>query len=160
MATYLPGDAARRLPVTGRDGASMRQLSLLLDQMVRVGPVSFGLDGILGLIPGIGDALSSLLSAFIVMKAAQDGVPRATLARMVANVAIDSLLGSIPVIGDLFDFMFKANLKNMQLYEQSMKGGRRTRGDWVFVVAVIVLVLALLTIPVVAGVYVISRLLN
>ena len=159
MATYVSGEA-RRIPPAERDDKSMRQLAMLLDQFVRVGPVSFGLDGILGLIPGIGDALSSLLSAFIVMKAAQDGVPRATLARMVANVAIDSVLGAVPILGDLFDFMFKANLKNMQLYEQSMKGTRKAGGDWVFVAAVIVIVLALLAIPVILGAYVLIRLLS
>jgi len=157
MATYLPANASRRLPPSSQDPV-IRRIAVMMDQAVRIGPVSIGLDGLLGLIPGLGDGLSALVSAFIVIKAAQDGVPRATLARMVANVAIDSLLGAIPFIGDLFDFIFKANMKNLTLYEQAMKGPRNTRKDWGFVVLAIAAVLLLLAIPVVLGVWLLIRL--
>lgn len=162
MATYLPGHANRtatRLPPVLPD-SNIRRMAVLMDEAIRIGPLSLGLDGLLGLIPGVGDGLSALMSAFIVMKAAQDGVPRATLARMVANVAIDSTLGAVPILGDLFDFLFKANMKNLALYEEAMRGPRSTKKDWGFVIGVIVVVLLLLAIPVVIGVLLLMKLLR
>src|ERR1051325_8873887 len=100
------------------------RLAQVMDRWIKFGPLSFGLDGILGLIPGFGDLASGIISAYIIARASRDGVPRPALARMMANVAIDSILGSIPFAGDLFDFMFKANLKNVQIYREALAGPR------------------------------------
>lgn len=83
--------------------------------------VRFGWDSILGLFPGLGDALTSIISLLIVHHAWQTGASPFTLARMVANVAADFLLGSIPFAGDLFDVAFKANRRNARLLEQHLK---------------------------------------
>ncbi|MFT3925348.1 MAG: DUF4112 domain-containing protein [Myxococcales bacterium] len=78
----------------------------------------FGLDALLGLVPGIGDAASAAGSAGVFWLALQRGVPRVVIARMALNVAIDALLGSIPLLGDAFDFVWKANRKNLRLVER------------------------------------------
>src|SRR5258705_12818036 len=78
-------------------------LEWLMERAIPVGRWSFGLDGILGLIPGMGDVLSGIIASYIIARAARAGVPRAALARMMTNVVIDTLLGSVPIIGDLFD---------------------------------------------------------
>jgi len=77
--------------------------------------IRFGLDAIVGLVPGIGDFLMSLVSLYIVHEARQLGAPTHLLVRMVANIAIDGIVGSAPVAGDIFDVMWRANRRNMAL---------------------------------------------
>ncbi len=80
----------------------------------------FGLDGIVGLIPGIGDAVTSTLTAYIIYEAWRLGVPAAMLLRMAANLGIDSLVGVVPLVGDLLDFGFKANRRNLRLLHRHL----------------------------------------
>jgi hypothetical protein len=85
----------------------------------------FGLDGVIGLFPGIGDAISTALSAYIVYEAKQLGVPKHVLARMIGNVALDGLVGAVPLAGDVFDVMFRANRRNIRLLRDHLeKKGR------------------------------------
>ena len=77
-----------------------------------------GLDPLLGLVPGLGDAAGALLAAWILIEAVRLGAPRATLVRMASNIAIDALVGAVPVLGDVFDVVWKANLKNVALLER------------------------------------------
>jgi hypothetical protein len=149
-----PPRAARDLP------QELLDLERLMDRWIRVGPLSFGLDGILGLIPGFGDIATGLISAYIVAHAARNGVPQAALARMMTNVAIDSLLGMIPFAGDLFDFVWKANTKNIAIYREAMAGPRSTTKDWAYVGAFVFGVLLLLAIPVTLGILLLLRLLR
>lgn len=97
----------------------LRKLSRLLDSAFGIPGTKFrvGLDPILGLIPGAGDLVGTALSAYIVIEAARLGVPRATLGKMVSNILLESVVGAVPVLGDWFDFAWKANLKNMELLE-------------------------------------------
>lgn len=97
----------------------MRQLSQLLDGAIVIPGTKqrIGLDPILGLIPGGGDTVSAALSGYIIIEAARMGLPRAALMRMVMNLAIDTVVGSVPVLGDIFDVFSKANLRNMQIVE-------------------------------------------
>jgi Domain of unknown function (DUF4112) len=97
----------------------MRQLSQLLDgAMVIPGTQQrIGLDPILGLIPGGGDTVSAALSGYIIIEAARMGLPREALMRMVSNLVLDTVVGSVPVLGDIFDVFSKANLRNMQIVE-------------------------------------------
>lgn len=97
----------------------LRKLSRLLDNAIAIPGTTFriGLDPILGLLPGAGDFVGTALSAYIVIEAARLGLPRATLGRMVSNILLESVLGAVPVLGDLFDFAWKANTKNMALLE-------------------------------------------
>jgi len=83
--------------------------------------IRMGLDGLIGLLPIAGDLIASLVSSYIVWEARQLGAPRWLLARMMLNVAIDTAIGSVPVVGDVFDVMFRANLKNMALLKRYLE---------------------------------------
>jgi len=110
-------------------------LSRVLDTWFRVPGtnIRFGLDGIIGFVPGVGDLLGGLASCIIVLAAYFRGVPLITIARMVANLAIEVVVGLIPVLGNLFDIGWRANRRNYFLLEQSLAVGRRdTARDWVF----------------------------
>lgn len=95
----------------------MQKLAWLLDGFVRVPGTNlrFGLDSIIGLVPGVGDVVGLLLGATILYEGVRTGAPRALLARMVGNAATDALGGLVPVVGDLFDFAFKSNQRNARL---------------------------------------------
>lgn len=104
--------------------------------------IRFGLDAILGLIPGVGDTVSSLASLYILHAATRYGVPRATIMRMAMNVAVDYAVGSIPVVGDVFDVFWKSNKWNLALLRRHVAAGpternRATWGDRVFIAAMI-----------------------
>jgi len=89
-----------------------------------------GLDGIVGIIPGIGDLISGLISSYLIWEARRLGVSKWVLSRMVANTMIDTAVGAIPFVGDVFDVMFRANLKNMALLRKHLEkqGYRRHIG--------------------------------
>ncbi|HEX2509141.1 MAG TPA: DUF4112 domain-containing protein [Microvirga sp.] len=82
-----------------------------------------GLDAIIGLVPGIGDAVSALLASYIIWEARQLGLPRWKIARMIGNVAVDTAVGAIPVAGDAFDLFFKANERNLRIINEHLKRG-------------------------------------
>src|ERR1700722_11769010 len=106
--------------------------------------IRFGLDAIIGLIPGIGDAIAAFASIFIVFSAWKRGVARVTLLRMVLNLAIEDTLGAIPVVGDMAHIAWKANRRNYNLLVRDQQQHRRhTWHDWVFVICAC-LILALL----------------
>lgn len=95
-------------------------LAWLLDNSIKIPGTSWkiGLDGILGLIPGVGDLAAGGLSTYILYQAVKLKVPKVILARMTLNILLESVIGVIPVLGDLFDFMFKANQRNVDLMRQ------------------------------------------
>ena len=98
----------------------------------------FGLDPILGLIPGFGDAAGAVLAGWILVEAIRLGASRATLVRIAGNVALDAGLGAVPIVGDIFDFAWKANLRNVGLLERHLAAPDRAgRADRSFVVLVI-----------------------
>ncbi len=101
----------------GKDAKSgQHSLSWLLDNSIRLpGGYRIGLDGLIGLIPGIGDAIGGALSTVIFYQAVKANVPKTILVRMMINIVIDAVLGSLPIIGDVFDFIWKANQKNADL---------------------------------------------
>jgi hypothetical protein len=103
-----------------------------------------GLDPVLGLVPGFGDAAGALLSAWILIEGIRLGASGATLGRMAANIALDACVGAVPVLGDVFDFVWKANLRNVALLEQHAidPGGTRKR-DRLFVTLLVGAVVAL-----------------
>lgn len=136
-------DQARRLE-------ALRKVTRLLDTAIVVPGTTFriGLDPILGLIPGLGDLVSPLFALAILWQARDLGVPRVVQLRMVFNVAIDALVGVLPFMGDLFDFIWKANAKNMALLERHATGPRgASAGDWLFVAAVIVVLIMTAVLP-------------
>ena len=124
----LPGkpidaaDRARRL-------ARIRRLAWLLDSALRVPGTRFrfGLNSLIGLTPAAGDAAMTAISLYIVYEAYQLGLPKPQLARMLGNVAVEAAAGSVPIVGDLFDATFKANLRNIALIDAhvaTQPGGR------------------------------------
>ena len=106
----------------------LRKLSRLLDNAIGLPGTNFriGLDPILGLLPGAGDFVGTALSAYIVLEAARLGLPRATLGKMVFNIILEGAVGTVPVVGDLFDFAWKANTKNMALVEAHLEVPRKS----------------------------------
>lgn len=98
-------------------------MTRLLDSAIRVPGTRyrFGIDAIIGLVPGIGDAIGAIFSAFIVFQAARLGASTSTLIRMMGNVALDTIVGEIPLLGDLFDAGWKANVRNMALLEAHLQ---------------------------------------
>jgi Domain of unknown function (DUF4112) len=118
MVARQGGD--RRAAAAGADRRSverLRQLAYLLDDRFRVPGTSYriGLDGLIGLVPGIGDAATTLLALYIVLEARRLGVPATKLGRMGLNVGLDAVLGAVPLVGDLFDVAWKANRRNLGL---------------------------------------------
>ncbi len=119
----------------------LRQLSRLLDKAIVIPGtgVGIGLDPILGLIPVGGDFLGVMLSAYIVLESARLGVPKRTLGKMVFNIIIDSFVGAVPVLGDLFDFTWKANEHNVKLLEEHLRfPSQNQSADKWFVFAVLI----------------------
>lgn len=110
-----PTDAPRR-PDEARK--RVQRLARLMDSSIRLpGGYRIGFDGLIGLVPGVGDLATAGVSCYIIVQAARAGVPTRVLARMVWNVGLDAVIGSVPLVGDLFDFAFKANLRNARLME-------------------------------------------
>lgn len=104
----------------------IRRLARLLDEAIQIPGTSIrlGMDGIVGLLPGVGDAATALLSLYIVREAAKLGVPRATLMRMLVNIGIDLAAGTIPVVGDLVDVAWKCNKMNVELVDAHLRSHR------------------------------------
>jgi hypothetical protein len=126
----------------------IEQIAWIMDRSIPIGPYTIGLDGILGLLPGGGDFLGTLISGVIVWRAMQAGLPKSAIARMMANLAVDAVVGSIPLAGDLFDFAFKANVRNVEIYRTSMARRREPIRDWGFVAGIVLVFAAILAIPV------------
>jgi hypothetical protein len=142
------------------DDENLDLLSHVLDDWFRIPGTSirFGIDGVVGLIPGVGDLLGGLASCVIVVAAWFRGVPSITVARMVANVAIEVFVGTIPFLGDAFDIAWKANRRNYKLLSGSLTATpRSTVGDWVFFGIIGVVVLAISMLPFLLMAWLISK---
>jgi hypothetical protein len=133
-------------------------LAWLMDSSIRVGPWSVGLDGFVGLIPGIGDMAGAAVSAVIIVRAMQSGIPKSSVIRMVLNVAFDTLGGTVPLFGDIFDFAFKSNMYNLQIYREAIRGERQPIRDWLFIGLVVVILAAIVLLPLV-GLFYLTKLL-
>src|SRR5690606_18541209 len=108
-------------PMTAADDprlARLRRLAWLLDRSIPIGNYRIGLDPLIGLVPCLGDVVGAGLSIVIIHDAARLGLPVHVLGRMVGNVLLEMLVGAVPVLGDLFDFVWHANVRNLQLVEK------------------------------------------
>jgi len=131
-------DDARR--TSSPSFAAARKLAYWLDAGFRIPgtDLRFGVDPILGLIPGVGDAAGAVLAGWILVEAYRLGASRATLVRIAGNVALDAAVGAVPLFGDIFDFAWKANLRNVALLERHLaEPGRAARADRSFVFLVL-----------------------
>jgi len=129
----------------------MRRWARIFDSAFRIPgtQITFGIDPILGVFPGIGDLVSPVFSLFLLWHGARLRVPKIVLARMVLNAAIDAGVGAIPVVGDLFDFAWKANEWNLALLEKhAMPGQRASSVDWLFVIVCCMVVILIALIPI------------
>jgi len=155
IATYAPPryrkDALTPEVVDPRI-ADVETLARWLDYAFALpGGFRFGVAGIIGLIPGIGDLFDALVSFYIVFRAIQLGISRVAVARMLVNVGIEALAGSIPFIGNFFDIAFKANRRNYRLLKSHMShSDRQTALDWLFLTVTVVIVAATIALPVIA----------
>ena len=106
--------------------------------------IRFGIDAIIGLIPGIGDVAGLMVSGYMIVVLATNGASGFVLARIILNVLIDALFGTIPILGDLFDIAFKSNQRNMKLVHQHYLEGKHQGGAWKVIVPLLVLLFLIL----------------
>jgi hypothetical protein len=124
----------------------------LLDDMWRIPGtrVRFGLDALIGWVPGIGDAMAAVASCIIVFASWRRGAAPVTLARMVANILLETAVGGVPVVGDVFHIFWKANRRNYRILVREKEYPRsKTWRDWVFLVGLMVGIVAAIAIPIV-----------
>lgn len=129
---------------------SLEQLAYMMDGLLRIPGTGWriGLDAIVGLIPGVGDFATTAVSLYILAAGVRYRVPKVTLLRMAANIGVDYLLGSIPVVGDIFDAAWKSNQMNVELLRRraAVSAEEATRGrasDWLFLAAIVLVLLVL-----------------
>lgn len=111
----------------------LRTLARLLDSAIQIPGtrIRFGFDALIGMVPGLGDFIGAILSSFLIFQAARLGVPKSTLVRMMGNVGIDTIVGEVPLLGDLFDFGWKSNTRNLALLEEHLQRPAAARaGSW------------------------------
>ena len=161
--------ATRNAPVvsTGdpRQIERLRVLTRLLDNAFQIPGTRYriGIDALIGIVPGIGDAIGALFSAFIVYQAARMGVSTPTLVRMLGNVALDTIVGEIPLVGDLFDAGWKANTRNLALLEGHLERpavtarGKR-RSLWLIGGSLLLLLVGVIAVAIVVANFVLAQL--
>jgi hypothetical protein len=112
-------------PIRADSLARITALAKLLDNAFLIPGLNrrVGIDAVIGLVPGIGDAISAALASYIIWEARQLGLPRWKIARMIGNLAFDTAIGAIPVAGDVFDLFFKANQRNLRIINEHLKRG-------------------------------------
>lgn len=147
--------------------ASLDQLSRWMDGVFRIPGVGwrFGLDALIGLIPGIGDTATSLVSFYVLVAGVRYRVPKITLLRMGVNIAVDYALGSIPLVGDAFDMFWKSNQMNVELLRKratvSAEEAREGRlSDWLFVGLIILVLIILLLGSIAVSLYLLAWLVG
>lgn len=137
----------------------LENLAKYLDDWVKIPVVGwrFGLDAIIGLIPNVGDTVTSLASFYILVAGVRYGVPKITLLRMAFNIGLDYVVGSIPVVGDAFDFFWKSNKQNIDLIRERGTGkGQGTTSDYLFVFGIIGVLILILIASIAVSVYILG----
>ena len=138
-------------------------LALIMDQFLRLPGTKFrfGLDPIIGLIPGLGDTASAIISALSLVYAARCGLPKVLLARMSLNILLNEIIGIIPGLGDAFSFWFKSNVRNYALLQRHMARPSRSRkSDWIFVAIVLGLLFLIVCTGLLVSFFVLQEMLK
>ena len=149
-----------RLPPNPETLDSLRRYAVLLDSRFRIPGtgIRFGLDAIIGLIPGVGDVSTPIFATLLLLQGVRMRLPVVVQARMVLNAAIDMLLGFIPVLGDLVDIGFKANLRNLALLERHARPGvEPSRSDYVFVIVCAIMLAFIAIAPIAVLAWLLSQ---
>jgi len=143
--------------------ARLRRLAYWLDEGIRLPGTSFriGLDPIIGLLPGVGDITGAILAGGILVEAVRRGASRFTLSRMAYNIVLDTVFGAIPIVGDAFDVVWKANRRNIELLDRHVAQSKRAgKADRLFVALLggaLILICASLLF---AGAFLVARLIR
>jgi dolichol kinase len=152
-----PGDISERSArIAGESNEDLNLIATWLDDRFEIPGVGirFGLDALIGWIPGIGDALAAFASMFIIVAAWKRGAARITLLRMMLNLTVENTLGAIPVVGDFAHVAWKANRRNYNLLLRDQQSVRRhTWKDWLFVIGACLIVSLLFLGPIVLLIY-------
>ena len=121
--TYAPGSGFTRQRSRAERVKRLESIAAVMDTafVVPGTGIRFGFDGLVGLVPGIGDVVTTALSLYLVHEAWQLGAPKHLIGRMLANVALDGAIGAVPVAGDLFDVLWRANKRNMRMLREWME---------------------------------------
>lgn len=138
------------------------KLADLLDDSIRIPVIGYriGYDAVIGLIPGLGDAASLLMSTYIVVEAARFHLPKSTVMRMIANVGIEAIIGAVPLLGDVFDAVYKANLRNLRLLKTRLDHTEeKPRDDRLFIAAVILVPIVAILLIVAAVIWLLVTIL-
>lgn len=141
----------------------LEDLARYLDSWIKIPVVGwrFGLDALIGLVPNVGDTLTSLASFYILVAGVRYGVPKITLARMAFNIGLDYVVGMIPFIGDAFDLFWKSNKQNIDLIRERATGkDKGTTGDYLFVFVMILLLIAILIGSILASLFILGALFS
>jgi len=126
------------------------RLAKIMDAQFRIPgtDIRFGLDGIIGLIPGAGDLSTFAVSGYMLWIMANNGASGFVLAKMTLNILIDALIGSIPILGDVFDIAFKANMRNMRLMQEHYEEGRHRGSAWKVIIPVLVILFLIIVVTI------------
>jgi len=156
---YIPADYPRDAPERME---RLRSFAWLLDNSIPLpGGFRIGLDALIGLVPGLGDALGAVFSAYLINEARYLGAPRPLLARMMINVLIETVIGAIPFAGDLFDAAFKANMRNVALLERHHGAPSGKRGnDGLFVAGFFLLLFVIVAVVIAVPVLIVLGLMQ
>ena len=140
----------------------LRRVGYLLDNSIPIPGTRYrlGIDSLIGLVPGVGDIVGGILSLYIIAQSARLGAPRSLLLRMGWNVAVDTLVGEVPILGDLFDIGYKPNLRNLALLEGYLRRPSEIRRSSTRLVVLLAIGLVLLTVGAIAVAVVFLRFLD
>lgn len=137
----------------------IRAFSYFLDQSVKLPfGVRIGADPIIGLVPGIGDAIATFFSCFLIFEAARMGVQKRVLGMMMFNVAVEAVAGTVPILGDIFDAIWKANMRNARLVEAVYRPGLPRRSKTQVFASIGGFFIVLLAVMIIAGIFILKAL--
>ena len=137
-----------------RDTRNLARLAWLLDDALPIPgtPWRIGVDAVIGLVPGVGDAIGALFSTYIIVQAARCGASVWTVTRMLGNVAVETLIGVVPVVGDLFDVVWKSNVWNLALLDAALTLERPPRDpEGVLRLAMVIIAIVMLGVVAATG---------
>ncbi|MGH7516940.1 MAG: DUF4112 domain-containing protein [Gemmatimonadales bacterium] len=140
----------------------LRRVTMLLDNAIPIPGTRYrvGLDPLLGLIPGVGDAIGTAMAGYILVEAGRFGAPRSVLVRMLLNIGVDTAVGAVPGVGDLFDFVWKADAKNLALLHEHLGQPAATRRASRRVLVAVVAAVVVLAVGAVAFVILLSQMIS
>lgn len=155
MPSHIPSFSSTSKTPEDTAKKRLNRLAWFLDSSIPLPFIGYriGADSVIGLLPGLGDAIGTLLSSYIVLEAAKLGASKSVLLRMIFNIAVEAVIGVIPFVGDLFDMGWKSNQRNVRLLDTYLNNPERTRTQSQVIVAVVILsLIAFLAFTIMLGI--------